>query len=101
MVVVYFEVILNRIEVFKVNNFDGNLGGPNPELLVTPPPPDSSNSTDGKSKMKRSLLLAGFGALWVCLPCFFYRLAWLFGNIEEAVLQLIRQSKFVFPMYKS
>ncbi|XWS36829.1 hypothetical protein CRYUN_Cryun20dG0119200 [Craigia yunnanensis] len=61
-VAIYSNVILNGIEVFKVNNTDGNLAGPNPELLVaSPPPPESSNSAGGKSKTMRRVLIAGIG----------------------------------------
>ena len=61
-VTIYYDVILNGIEVFKVNKTDGNLAGPNPELLVaSPPPPESSNSAGGKSKKKRRMLIAGIG----------------------------------------
>ena len=53
----YFDVMLKGIEVFKLNNSAGNLAGPNPELAVAPAPPESSNSTGGKSKTKRRVLI--------------------------------------------
>ncbi|WRX20643.1 hypothetical protein QQP08_013130 [Theobroma cacao] len=53
----YYNVILNGIEVFKVNGSDGNLAGPNPEPLLASPPPESFNPTSGKSKMKRRVLV--------------------------------------------
>ncbi|XVF81701.1 hypothetical protein PTKIN_Ptkin15bG0176500 [Pterospermum kingtungense] len=55
----YYDAILNGIEVFKVNNSDGNLAGLNPELLVAPQTPHgSSTSAGGKSKMKMKLIAA-------------------------------------------
>ncbi|EOY03717.1 Uncharacterized protein TCM_018831 [Theobroma cacao] len=53
----YYNVILNGIEVFKVNGSDGNLARPNPEPLLAPPPPESFNPTSGKSKTKRRVVL--------------------------------------------
>ncbi|KAK5819817.1 hypothetical protein PVK06_024843 [Gossypium arboreum] len=48
----YYDVILNGIEVFKLSNYDGNLGEPTPS--------DSSNSAGAKSR-NRSLLIGGVG----------------------------------------
>ncbi|WRX20641.1 hypothetical protein QQP08_013128 [Theobroma cacao] len=53
----YYNVILNGIEVFKVNGSDNNLAGPNPELLLAPPPLELFNPTSGKSKTKRRVLV--------------------------------------------
>ncbi|XVE78534.1 hypothetical protein DITRI_Ditri13aG0152900 [Diplodiscus trichospermus] len=75
---VYYDVILNGIEVFKMNNTDGNLGGPNPEIRVAPPPPpQSSNSVGGKSKMKRRVLIAAGIGCAVSLPTLLSLLAFM------------------------
>ncbi|XP_022759137.1 receptor-like protein kinase FERONIA [Durio zibethinus] len=71
----YYDVILNGIEVFKLNNSDGNLAGSNPELLVVAP----SNSTEEKSKMKHRMVIVGGGCavglliLLSLLTCMFVR----------------------------
>ncbi|XVE72329.1 hypothetical protein DITRI_Ditri11bG0030900 [Diplodiscus trichospermus] len=88
----YYDVILNGIEVFKLNNSNGNLGGSNPELPMAPPPPGSSNFTVGKSKMKRRLLIAGGGcvvgllillSLLACMFVWRYRKRQYYGSYSR------------------
>ncbi|XVF71240.1 hypothetical protein PTKIN_Ptkin12aG0020500 [Pterospermum kingtungense] len=81
----YFDVILNGIEVFKLNSSNENLAGPNPQ-------PDSSNSTGGKSKMKQKLLISGGGcavgllillSLFACMVVLRYRKRHYYGSYSE------------------
>ncbi|XP_017975355.1 PREDICTED: receptor-like protein kinase FERONIA [Theobroma cacao] len=88
-----YDVILNGIEVFKVNGSDGNVAGPNPELLLAPPPPESFNYTSGKSKTKRRVLIVGGGcavglltllSLLICMVVWRHRKRKYYGSYSGA-----------------
>ncbi|XP_027174960.1 LOW QUALITY PROTEIN: receptor-like protein kinase FERONIA [Coffea eugenioides] len=56
----YYDAILNGVEIFKVNNTDGNLGGLNP----TPLPNElavSSTTSSGRSKKGKAVIGGGVG----------------------------------------
>ncbi|XP_062025406.1 receptor-like protein kinase FERONIA [Rosa rugosa] len=56
----YFDAILNGLEIFKLNDTDGNLGGPIPELPNIPPKVTSESSRNSKKKSTPMLaILAG------------------------------------------
>ncbi|KAM5562210.1 receptor-like protein kinase FERONIA [Rosa sericea] len=56
----YNDVILNGLEIFKLNDTDGNLGGPIPELPNIPPKVTSESSRNSKKKSTPMLaILAG------------------------------------------
>lgn len=64
---IFYDAILNGLEIFKINDASGNLGGPNP---IIPAPPvqdkiDKSLSSKGKSKNNIGLI-AGCVILWFC-----------------------------------
>ncbi|PRQ24646.1 putative non-specific serine/threonine protein kinase [Rosa chinensis] len=56
----YNDAILNGLEIFKLNDTDGNLGGPIPELPNVPPKVTSESSRNSKKKSTPMLaILAG------------------------------------------
>ncbi|XVE86203.1 hypothetical protein DITRI_Ditri18aG0017100 [Diplodiscus trichospermus] len=75
----YADAILNGLEVFKLNNSDGNLAGPNP--LLEPPPAgvEQSSPKADKSNRKRKFLISigggGIGLL-IVLVLLCYIIIW-------------------------
>ncbi|KAF5197254.1 Receptor-like protein kinase [Thalictrum thalictroides] len=72
----YYDAILNGVEIFKVNDTTGNLAGPNP---VPAPrqaridPPSANQSSRRNSKNKTGIIAGGVvgGFAAICLLCFF------------------------------
>ncbi|PIA38518.1 hypothetical protein AQUCO_02700014v1 [Aquilegia coerulea] len=71
----YYDSILNGVEIFKVNDTTGNLAGPNP--IPAPKqtridPPSANHPSRGSSKKQMGIIagsVGGFAA--ICLLCFF------------------------------
>jgi|UniRef100_A0A2N9FT85 hypothetical protein len=60
---IYYDAILNGVEIFKVNDTHGNLAGPNPitapELDVIEHPMARPSSSDGKTKIHKAIIIGG------------------------------------------
>ncbi|CAK9153787.1 unnamed protein product [Ilex paraguariensis] len=66
----YYDAILNGVEIFKVNNSNGNLAGPNPVPViqeVIDPSRTEPSSKSGESKNKNAVIGGGVGGGIVAL----------------------------------
>ncbi|PPR92094.1 hypothetical protein GOBAR_AA28570 [Gossypium barbadense] len=61
----YADALLNGIEVFKLNNSDGNLGRPNPEPQLPEKGTEKKSSKDTKRKLLIFIGVGGIGLLIV------------------------------------
>ncbi|XP_041002590.1 receptor-like protein kinase FERONIA [Juglans microcarpa x Juglans regia] len=58
----YADAFLNGLEIFKLNQSNGGLAGPNPDpLQMIPPPISTGNRASVKSKSNRALIIAIIG----------------------------------------
>jgi hypothetical protein len=55
----HYDVILNGVEIFKVNDSNGNLAGLNPISDVTNPIRARPSSSDGKIKSRKAIIIGG------------------------------------------
>ena len=53
----YANVILNGLEMFKLNKSDGSLAGPNPDLILNSPPPEQHQNSPAKHNNRVALVL--------------------------------------------
>ncbi|CAL5367565.1 unnamed protein product [Camellia sinensis] len=59
----YADAILNGLEIFKLNQSDGSLAGPNPEYVPAPPAPYPTPPGKQNSKTSSSLVVAVAGGV--------------------------------------
>jgi hypothetical protein len=76
----YYDAILNGIEIFKVNDTNGNLAGPNPipapKQDVIDPTRARTSSGDGKTKNHKAIIIGGVsGGIVLVLVIGFFLIA--------------------------
>ncbi|CAK9324922.1 unnamed protein product [Citrullus colocynthis] len=75
----FTNVILNGVEIFKLNDSDGNLAGQNPDPPLTthtqflPPPPISRNSNGRIKAIVIPIVVGGVVAMILCLGLFVFQ----------------------------
>ncbi|KAK4748164.1 hypothetical protein SAY87_014750 [Trapa incisa] len=85
----YYDVILNGVEIFKINDTNGNLAGPNP--IPAPKPPSVNpqqlgpSEGSGKSRTKVAAIAGGVGGAVV--------LALIFGFFMVTASRKLRTTK--------
>ncbi|KAB1224661.1 Receptor-like protein kinase FERONIA [Morella rubra] len=75
----YYDAILNGVEIFKVNDTNGILAGPNPTPLpvqdVIDPSRARPSSSNGKTKNQKAIIIGGVGGVVLALVVGFLILA--------------------------